>query len=541
MNFSLSKSWRLLAWVAAFVLFSPIVALLIEALFFPSPIFSHLFDTVLFDYIKNSVILVIGVSVLAVIWGLPSAWMVARYQFFGRRYFRWLLLLPLVMPSYLVAYVYTDLLDFAGPVQIFLRDSFGLTGSLLEMRSMGGAMFVLSLVFSPYVYWLCLMNFKDQPASLYESAELLGANSWQQFFKIALPLVRGSLVIGITLVAMETLADFGTVSYFSVWHLTTGIYDTWLGYSDLSAAAKMSVMLLIFVIVLVVIERRSRAKASLALSQSIPLALKPTSKAMALVMSTWCFLIVALGFVLPISILIYQAIRYVDQTQWQRFGDLIINSVSLGITVAIIATLLALLFAVYQRIYPQRGKLTASIASLGYAVPGTVMAVAVLIVVTIMDRALNNALVSMGFSKIGLLFAGSLFAMGFAFLARFQTIAIGSVNSKMEQVSASIDESAYLLGSSIRRVVLQIWLPLLKSGLLTAFLLVFLESMKELSAAILLRPFNVDTLTTYVFELMSADQFEQAAFPALLILLAGLPTVWVISKTVDRQKQEQHG
>ncbi len=534
MQLRLPWSWRASSWLAALALTSPILVLLIYAVSAPSPIFSHLWETVLWDYIANSLILVCGVCFFATLWGLPSAWFVARYDFYGRRWFRFLLIAPLVLPAYLVAYVYTEWLDYAGPVQIWLRATFELENqSLFEIRSLPGAIFVLSLVLFPYIYWLLVVAFSRQNARLSEASQLLGVSRTKEFWQIALPLARPALAVGITLVALETLADFGAVSYFSVWHLTTGIYDTWLGYSDLSAAAKLSVCLLIFVLLIVFFEQKSRQRLGSSGQTQQPLPLHQVSTGVSLLMMLWCSLVLALGFVLPVSMLLLQAVRYAHQTQWTRFAELMGYSLSLALAVAVIAALLALLFHVVLRSSGRASSYQLRLSSLGYAVPGTVMGIAVLIAVLQFDKSINHLLQWLGADKVGLLLGGTLFAMGFAFLCRFQAIANGSVGAVLELQPKQQDEAAYLLGASTTRIARKLWLPLAKPGVLTAFLLVFLESMKELSAAILLRPFNVDTLTTYVYEFMSTDQFELAALPALVIILAGLPTIWVIQRSMN--------
>ncbi|MBV7433538.1 iron ABC transporter permease [Cardiobacteriaceae bacterium TAE3-ERU3] len=501
--------------------------------------FRHLYDTVLMHYVRNSLVLLVGVCAMAVVWGVPSAWLVTRYDFPARRIFRWALLLPIAMPAYLVAFVYTDLLDYAGPVQIALRDWFGWQSQqdywFVDMRTMGGAIFVLSLVFSPYVYWLVSLNFSEQSQSLIHAARLLGRSEWQIFIKVVLPLARPAIAVGCTLVGMETLADYGTVAYFSVWHITTAIYDTWLQLSDLSAAAKLSCLLLLFIVVLITLERRGRRNMRLYSDRHTPMLRVPLSGIKAWLATGWCMLILGFGFLLPAGWLLSRAVRYFTDTDWPAFGRMTIQTLTVSFSAALMAALVAFLLHCYARVRSRKGQWTLRIASLGYAIPGTVLAIGVLIVTTSVDHSLNAVTRSIGYGNVGLLLSGTLFAMTLAFVCRFSAVAIGAVETGMAKVPTSFDESAYLNGYSYSETSRLIWLPLLRNSLLTAFLLVFLESMKELSAALLLRPFNVQMLSTYIYEYMTSEMFEVAALPALLMVVAGLPAVLLLTYSMDKR------
>ncbi|MGY0399828.1 MAG: ABC transporter permease [Ostreibacterium sp.] len=541
---------KIISWGLTLFLFSPIIALVIEALSQSSLVFQHLIDTVLLDYIINSLILVIGVCSMAIVWALPSAWLIARYQFPGQRFFRWALLLPMAMPAYLVAYVYTDLFDYSGPIQHFIRELFSYQNAqdywFFEMRSMGGAIFVLSLIFSPYVYWLVSLNFNTQCQSLVNAGRLLGRSEWQIFWRVVLPLARPALAVSITLVAMETLADFGTVSYFSVWNITTAIYDTWLSLNDLSAAAKLACLLLLFVIILVILEKRSRRRIYYYQTPSSQLIRLPLSGWKKWLACSWCGLVIGLGFILPCSIIVYYAVAYINETDWPVFARMLGYSLFLAFSVASFAVLIALIVQLFQRFLAIRyanlprqashANLPRQIVSLGYAVPGTVLAIGVLIVSTSVDDSISHISEFLGLGSQGLLFSGTLFAMGYAFLCRFSAISIGSVEAGLSKISPSLDQTAYLYDYGMIKTTRTLFLPLLRNSLLTAFLLVFLESMKELSAAILLRPFNVETLATYVYQYMSAEAFEVAAVPAFIMLLAGLPTVLLLTYSMGKNQ-----
>lgn len=536
----IAKAWPPLAWGLALFLSAPIAALLLVALSDHSDNFRHLYDTVLFIYIRNSILLLVGVCAMAVVWGVPSAWLISRFEFPLRRFWRWALLLPMAMPAYLVAFVYTDVLDYAGPVQIALRSWFGWQSArdywFVDMRTMGGAIFVLSLVFSPYVYWLVSLNFSEQSQSLIHAARLLGRSETQIFFKVVLPLARPAIAVGCTLVGMETLADYGTVAYFSVWHMTTAVYDTWLQLFDLPLAAKLSCLLLLFVVVLISLEKRGRRHMRHYSERQTPMLRLPLAGVKAWLAAAWCGLIVLLGFALPAAWLSAQAVRYFADTDWPAFARMSIDTLKVSLGVASAAVAIAFVLQGYARLRPRAGHWSLRLSSLGYAIPGTVLAIGVLIITTSIDHGINALTNASGRGNVGLLLSGTLFAVALAFLCRFAAVGIGAVEAGMSKVPHSYDACAYLNGYSESETARKIWLPLLRNSLLTAFLLVFLESMKELSAALLLRPFNVELLSTYIYQYMSAERFEVAALPALLMVVIGLPPVLLLTYSMDRKQ-----
>lgn len=531
---------KALSWLMALAVVAPIVALVAVAGHRSSGSFEHLFDTVLWDYVKNTLILVVGVCLMAVVWGLPSAWLIVRYEFPGRWLFRWALLLPMMMPAYVVAYIYTELFDYTGVVQQGIRAAFGFQSFkdywFFEIRSMGGAIFVLSLVFSPYVYWISSLNFNAQCQSLVHASRLLNNSERQTFWRVILPLSRPAIAVACSLVAMETIADFGTVSYFSVLNLTTAVYDTWLRFSDLSAAAKLSCLLLLFVVVLVLLERFSRRRVRYQNDKNEPLLRLPLQGAARWLASMWCFLVVFLGFLLPMLMVLYYASMYIGETDWQAFAQMLKHTFSLALGVAAMAALIAVVVQLNRRLNRSVVDVVPlQIGSLGYALPGTVLAIGVLIVTTGADHVIGDVLERLGFAPQGLLFSGTLLAMGYAFVTRFSAVAIGSVDTGISKIPENLDKTALLFAYRPLRAIRKIFLPLLHNSILTAFMLVFLESMKELSAAILLRPFNVETLATYVYQYMSADNFEVAALPALVLVVAGFPAILILTASMKNR------
>lgn len=516
---------------------APLLALFVRGLAAESVVFKQLMDTVLWRYVQNSVSLLFGVVLMVGIWGVPSAYLVSRYEFAGRGFFRWALLLPLAIPAYLSAFVYTDVLSYTGVVQKTLRWWFGFSSAreywFFEIRSMAGAVTVLSLAFAPYVYWLCVVYFTRQSRSLIESAQLSGKSERQIFFSLMLPIARPAIAVGCVIAAMETLADFGTTAYFSIWHLTTAIYDTWANRGDLAAAAKLSCCVLVFVLALIVLEERGRRHLRFISTSEMRYQRLPLQGGKGYLASAWCGLVFGLGFAFPALWLVIAAWRYMVHTKWVAFWAAAGYSVITAFFAALLLSVLAFFLQLMVRINA-RYRWCVKLCGLGYAVPATVLAVGVLMTTTTLDHRLNALTEALGMGTVGLVFSASLLAIVYAYICRFAVIALGAVDNGFSQLSPSLDHAAYLNGYSVGQTARALWLPLLKPSLLTAFMLVFLESLKELPAAMLLRPFGVQTLATYVFEYMSSEQFELAAVPALLIVLVGLPPIYFLTKTLDR-------
>lgn len=539
-NFTgIARAWPPLVWGLSLFLFLPIIALIGLGAGGETENFNHLQRTVLPIYIKNSCFLLLGVCALSLLWGVPSAWLISRFEFPMRRIFRFALLLPLALPSYLVAFVYTGLFDYAGPIQSSLRHLFNWHNAqdywFFDIRSMAGAILVLSLVFSPYVYWLVSLNFREQSQNQIHAARLLGASEWRIFWRIILPAARPAVAVACTLVGMETLADYGTVAYFSVWHMTTAIYDTWLRLHDLALAAKLSCILLLFIVILISAEKYSRRHLRPYSEQHDPLLRQPLHGWTALLAWLWCSMIWLLAFGIPAYWLLSQAWQHFADTDWETFTRMILDTLTVAVSVASIATLTAFLLQGYQRAEGQAGHWAIRISSLGYAVPGTVLAIGVLIISTRIDFWLNDLSLLFSGKKVGLLVSGTLIATGIAFYCRFAAVGTGSVETAFTKIPKSYDQSAALCGHNTLSIAQKIWIPLIHRGLLTAFLLVFLESMKELSAALLLRPFNINLLSTYIYQYMSSERFEQAAFPALLLVAIGLPPVILLTTAMERR------
>jgi iron(III) transport system permease protein len=531
--------WQQGSFVAALILVLPIAAIFVTAFGESNQLFSHLFSTVMPTYTTNTILLVVNVMLLSLVLGVPTAWLMAMCQLPGGKILQWALVLPLAMPGYIIGYIYTDWFDYAGPVQIVLRQITGWEGGSYwfpDIRTIGGASVVLSLVLYPYVYLMCRAAFMEQSISLLQSARLLNCSAWQSFLRVSLPLARPSIAVGISLVAMETIGDFGTMSYFSVNTLTTAIYDTWLGYSNINAAAKISAIMLLVVLLFLSMERYSRRKTKLFQNQfssheQFTYLLSGWKKWLALI---WCWGLVLVAFLLPVAQLAYYAVTYFSQSWNGQFHQFAWNSFVVALLAAAFATLIALLVNFNHRLRPiKTNQISMRMASMGYAVPGTILAIGIMVPVMRLDHAVNDLAKWLEWQRPGLIFSGTMFALVFALVVRFSAVAIGSIESGLNKISPSLDMAARTMGYGPQSMLVNVHIPLVRRAILIAMLLVFIESMKELNAALLLRPFNFETLATHVYNYASTEQLELAALPAILLVAVGLLPLILINRSLE--------
>ncbi|WP_261844269.1 ABC transporter permease [Aliamphritea ceti] len=505
-------------------------------------VWSHLFSTVLGDYIGNSLALLIGVSVGVLLLGVPPAWLTSVCDFPGRKIFTWALLLPLAVPAYIIAYTYTGLLDFAGPVQTLIRDITGLGYGeyyFFEIRSLGGATIMLSLVLYPYVYLLSRAAFLEQSNSAIEVSRTLGYSRSKAFFKLALPLARPAIIAGLTLALMETLADYGTVQYFGVTTFTTGIFRTFYGLGDSAAAAQLAAMLLGFVVLLILLEKYSRRQIKYHANneqRKRPILVK-LSGMQALGAFLLCLLPVLFGFLIPGGVLLNWALTQAEFNP-QDFVELAWNSFTLASAAAALAVCLALILAYARRMNNQKRVQTSiMIAGMGYALPGTIIAIGILIPMAWLDHQLIN-LASKWFDlNLGLVFSGTLFALLFAYMVRFLAVSLGTIQTGLDKIKPSIDSAGRSLGCTSTQVLKRIHIPLMRSSVLTALLIVFVDVLKELPATLILRPFNFNTLAVRAFELASDERLIDAAPASLMIVAVGLLPVILLSRSIARGKE----
>ncbi len=535
-------SWVKTSIVVAMLVFFPLISIALMATQGKLDVWLHLSRTVLPGYLFNSAGLMLGVGINTLIIGAGSAWAIARYDFPGRNILQWALLLPLAMPAYITAYSYTGLLDVSGPVQSQLREAFNLSVGdywFPKIRSLSGAIAVMSLVLYPYVYLLARSNFIEQSSSLQKSCQLMGYGPFQSFFRVALPIARPAIVAGMALALMETLADYGTVSYFGVSTFTTGIFRTWFGMDEVNSAAQLALLLLFFVAILMTLEYYSRQRAryyEAGHHQKPERISLQGSKAITTLLLT--SLPVLLGFIIPSTQLFIWSLESYKEVINHDFFRLVINSISLAAITAVIAVLLALLVSYARRTNNnKRIRLTHKIVLAGYAIPGTVIAIGLLSPLANTDKLINNISESLfGFST-GLLLSGTVLALILAYLVRFLSVSVQTVDSGLAKISPNMEQAAQSLGKSPRSIVWTIHAPILSTSLLTAALIVFVDVMKELPATLILRPFNFNTLAVKSFELASDELLTHAAPAALTIVAVGLIPVILLSKAIQQRRQ----
>jgi iron(III) transport system permease protein len=541
-GFALS-SWTLLVMAIALIIALPILFVFSSVFTKSGAVWKHLAATVLPSYILNScwLMLLVGIGVCLI--GVGTAWLVTMCRFWGSRWLQWGLLLPLAAPAYLLAYTYTEMLDYFGPVQVALRNLFGWTGVedywFPEIRSLGGAAVMLLLVLYPYVYLLARVAFLEQSVCTMEASRSLGCNPWRSFFTVALPLARPAIMAGLALALMETLNDLGTVEYFGVNTFTTGIYRTWLGMGERSAAAQLAAFLMIFVLILIVLERRSRSAAqyyerSSSIKKIVPFQLNLGHSFGALIA---CLLPVIFGFIIPGGYLLQLTLNNLDSAFDGDFRDLAQHSFLLASITAIAAMVISLFMAYGQRLEPNWLMKTAvRISAMGYAIPGSVIAVGVLIPVAGLDNLIDSWMRSAFNISTGLLLSGTIFSLIFAYLVRFLAVGFGSVESSLNKIAPSLDDASRSLGYGSTSTLWKIHTPLMSGGLLTSAMLVFVDVMKELPATLVIRPFNFDTLGIRVYQYASDERLAEAAAPALAIVLVGIIPVIFLSWRITHSR-----
>ena len=495
-------------------------------------VWQQMLQTVLPDYALTTLVLCLCVGVGVAVVGMLTACAVTLFEFPGRRVFEWALLLPLAMPAYVVAYAYTDFLQYSGPLQNWARASFGLQGRLLpEVRSLGGAVLVFMVSLYPYVYLLARTALAERAARLMEAARLLGAPLPRRVRQVALPLARPAIAAGVALALMETLADFGVASYFGIQTFTAGIYKAWLAMDNRLAAAQLATLLLVVVAVLLRLEQAAQKRMGFAAAgsqTSNSLDAQPTVLTGKQTWLAWlvCGAPVALGFLLPVLFMLRPLMQGWGSLAWRQFGSWAFNSIYLASVSAILATLLAVGVAFLARSQPSRlTEGAARLTSLGYAIPGAVIVVGLLIPV----GWLQSAAPGLG---VGYWVTATVLGIVWAYLVRFSAVALQSVQSGYTRIPVSLDDSARMLGAGRARLLTQVHWPLLKRSVATAALLVFVDVMKELPATLVLRPFNSDTLAVVAFQMARDERLGEAALPALALVLVGLLPVILLSRTL---------
>ena len=529
-----------IALAAAALIALPLASLMRLAVAGDGDLWPHLIAYVLPHSIVQTAMLLAGVTAVAALAGIAPAFLVASFEFPGRKALEWLLPLPLAIPTYIAAYVYADILDAAGPVQSALRDAFGFrTGAeywFPAVRSLGGAILIIGLVVYPYVYLTARALFKTQSSSFAEAAQTMGATPWQTFRYISLPLARPAIAVGLALALLETLNDIGAAEYLGVQTLTLSIFTTWLNRGSLGGAAQIALALLAVVTLLIALERTARCRQSVeGDAQDGTVRRMPLSGRAAALAALACAIPVAFGFVIPGGYLLREAVL---RGLMVGIEPSLLAALATTVALAAVATAVVLTVgiaaAIPLRLAPiKAGRPLLAIASMGYAIPGTVLALGLLSPLVAGDEMLNWLSGRLAGVHLGLVLAGSSAALIVAYAARFSSISIGVVQAGLAQMPREFDESARLDGAGIRQLLRHIHLPLLTPALTGAALLVFVDCLKELPMTLLMRPLNVETLATSIYQFATRGNFEDGALAALLIVLAGIPPVILLMRLPD--------
>jgi iron(III) transport system permease protein len=534
--------WSWLTIGIALIVAMPVVVILVHVFLPSGEVWQHLTSTVLPRYILNTLVLALSVGVGTLLIGTGTAWLVVMCRFPGRRIFEWALLLPLAVPTYVIAYAYTDYLQFAGPVQTLLRDTFGWGRDdyyFPSIRSLGGAATLITLVLYPYVYMLARASFMEQTVGMLDVGRTLGLSPWRMFSRIAVPMARPGLVGGVSLVLMETLNEFGAVQFFGVDTFTTGIYRTWFGLGEPVAAAQLAACLLVFVFAVVLLERASRGHKqyfnTTGRYQELPeYALRGWRGWCA---SFVCAIPVLVGFVLPSILLGWMAIETGDSRWGWRFFEYARNTLVLGALAAVAAVSLAVLLSYGARLQPGPvTRLATRTAAMGYAIPGSVVAVGILIPLAWMDQQLNLFTRDRFGFIIGLVFSGSVFVLIYAYIVRFLAVSFNTVEASLGKVTPTMDAASRTLGQTAGGTLRRVHTPIMRGSLLAAGILVFVDVMKELPATVILRPFNFDTLAIRAHNLASDERLAEASTASLAIVVVGIIPVILLSVAMRRSR-----
>ena len=531
---SIPSFWAVSPFLILFLFLLPILIVLFSLFGGYSENWSHLYNYVLIDYIGNTFYLVIGVSFISLLIGTVSAWIVTNYDFLGKRFLEWALILPLATPPYILAYTFTGFFDSYGTANNLIREIFSLDQSFIlfpNIRNMYGAIIVFSFTLYPYIYLVSRAAFLNQSRSMLESGRMLGLNQCEIFYKLSLPIIRPAVIGGLMLVIMETISDFGAVDHFAIQTFTTGVFRTWHGMYDLTTAMQLASMLLVFVATFVWLEKTSRKKA---LYTSGTSTFKPAkkiklTKIKAVLGFSICSIPVLIGFILPVTELTIWAVSYNLAFFDEKFIQASINSILLAITAGILCASIALIVNFSIRFNKNRfSNLLSSFLSLGYAVPGLILAVGIVQLLALVDKSI--------FMNTDIILTGSLIGLIFAYVIKSYALANSTFESGFLRISSQLDDSARTLNSSGWNLLSRVHFPLLKTSFLTSILLVISEVVKELPATLILRPFNFDTLAVSTYVYAAEERMFQAAAPAIAIMIVGLIPIILLTKMISSSR-----
>lgn len=533
-KFSFPSFWTTTPFLVLFFFLLPVLIVLSSLFGDYSDNWAHLYDYVLLDYIGNTLYLIIGVSLLSLLIGTSTAWIVTNYDFFGKSFIEWALILPLATPPYILAYTFTGFFDAYGTANNLIRDIFSLDQSFIffpNIRNIYGAVIVFSFTLYPYIYLASRSAFLNQSRSMLESGRMLGLGQFEIFYKLSLPIIRPAIIGGLMLVIMETISDFGAVDHFAIQTFTTGVFRTWHGMYDLKTAMQLASILLIFVATFVWIEKISRKKA---LYTSGASTFKPAKKIKLLKYKAFigffaCFIPILIGFILPITELTIWAVSYNLSFFNEKFILAAMNTIFLSVTAAVLCTSIALIINFSIRFKKHRSSnFLSSFLSMGYAVPGLILAVGIVQLFALVDQ---NILFN-----TDIILTGSIIGLIFAYIIKSYALANSTFEAGFQRISTNLDDSARTLKSSGWNLLSRIHFPLLKTSFLTSILMVSSEVVKELPATLILRPFNFDTLAVATYVYAAEERMFQAAAPAIAIMLVGLIPIILLTKMISSSR-----
>ena len=540
LNQILNSNLKIISIIIIFLLLSPVISIIISSFQNTYDLWLHLINSRLKYYLYNTFMLMLGVCITTFVIGVSLAWLVCRYNFYMKNIIEWALLLPLALPSYIVAYCYTDFFEYSGVVQTILRDLFNFSSPsdyyFPEIRSLGGAVFVISFVLYPYVYLITKVAFKSTPSSLIEFAEISGKNI---FYFVSLPLAKPAIVAGLSLVLMETVSDFGTVDFFAVETITLGIFNLWLGMNNLASASQLALVGFTFVIVLLALELYARKKQKFndPKFNTHNFFNIQVSKSKNIIIFSICVMPILFGFLIPVLILIENSLNYFHLENFNYLVTVAQNSFFISFTTATIIILLSIILTVSIKYQNFKGfNFLSTIAGIGYAFPGIIIALGTLFFISFIEKFINLSLEIFSID-LNLILIGTYFLLIFAYVSRFNAVSFGAINSGINRLPPNLLEASRSLGNpfwySFRKVIL----PLLRPSILTAFILAFVDIIKELPITLLLRPFNFETLATYVYQYANDEMLERASSAALLIVIIGLLPILFINKIMNINKK----
>ena len=539
---NLLNFWKNISYILIILLLTPIVMLILSSFQNNIDTWLHLFDTKLSIYFYNTLSLILGVGILSITIGVSCAWILAKYKFFLSNFVEWALLLPAAIPAYIVAYCYTDFLEYGGIIQTSLREIFNWQSAkeyfFPEIRSMIGAILILSFALYPYIYFITKVAFTSTPKNLFNVAKIHGKS---EFLYVALPMARPAIIAGLSLVLMETISDFGTVEFLAVETVTLGIFNLWLGMNNLSAASQLSFLAFTFIVVLLGVElsARKNQKFNNPQASSFEKKIEEISYIKSLLLFFICLLPILFGFIIPVLILINLSMQSFDQSNFYYFIDISLNSISISLFGGFLTILFSFIVVVAVKYHGgKKFSFFATIAGSGYAFPGVILALGTTFFLSFIQNNINELFLNFNLNW-NLTLIGTFTALLYTYICRFNAIGIGYINSGIQRISPNLLEAGMLQGVSFDKSLFKIIFPLIRPSILTGFLIVFVDIFKELPVTLLLRPFNFETLATYVYQYAKEDMLEQCALAALLIILIGTIPVFILNKTINLSYKKQ--